>query len=73
MLISSFSAVKIKVITGNHEDLYNGLVSDRIDLEIVHLLDQLSTYGLKDDVIERCLPYSKQLPEDLKITKNRSS
>ena len=40
---------------------------------LTYLLDQLSTYGLKDDVIERCLPYSKQLPEDLKITKNRSS
>ena len=27
-----YPAVELKVITGNHEDLYNGLVSDRIDL-----------------------------------------
>jgi len=40
---------------------------------LTYLLEQLSSYGLRDDVIERCLPYSKELPETLKITKNRSS
>lgn len=40
---------------------------------LTYLLSELSTYGLKDDVIERCLPYSKVLPEDLKISKNHSS
>ena len=40
---------------------------------LTYLLDQLSTYGLRDEVIERCLPYSSSLPEDLKISKNHSS
>ena len=40
---------------------------------LTYLLEQLSTYGLKDEVIERCLPYSKILPEELKISKNHSS
>ena len=31
-----------------------------------YVLEQLSTYGLKDEVIERVLPYSKNLPADLK-------
>ena len=30
--MEKYPAVELKVITGNHEDLYNGLVSDRIDL-----------------------------------------
>jgi hypothetical protein len=33
---------------------------------LTYLLEQLSSYGLRDDVIERCLPYSKELPETLK-------
>jgi len=32
----------------------------------VYVLEQLSTYGLHDDVIERILPYSKNLPAELK-------
>ena len=40
---------------------------------LAYLLEQLSTHGLRDDVIDRCLPYSKKIPEDIKITKNRSS
>lgn len=40
---------------------------------LTYLLDQLSTYGLKDDVIERCLPYSRQLPEYLQISKSHST
>ena len=40
---------------------------------LTYLLEQLSTCGLKDEVIERCLPYSKSLPEELKISKNHSS
>ena len=40
---------------------------------LTYLLSELSTYGLKDDVIERCLPYSKGLLEDLNISKNHSS
>lgn len=38
-----------------------------------YLLEQLSTYGLREDVIERCLPYSGQLPENLYISKNHPS
>lgn len=48
----------------------NGLNPEKY---LTYLLDQLSTYGLRDDVIERCLPYSKSLPEELKISKNHSS
>ena len=40
---------------------------------LFYLLEQLSTYGLRDEVIEGCLPYSKDIPEHIKITKNRSS
>ncbi len=40
---------------------------------LTYLLTELSTYGLKDDVVERCLPYSRELPEDIKISKNHSS
>ena len=40
---------------------------------LTYLLDQLSTYGITDEVIERCLPYSRSLPEDIKISKNHSS
>lgn len=32
-----------------------------------YALKELSTYGLHDDVIERVLPYSGQLPKELKI------
>lgn len=40
---------------------------------LTYLLEQLSTYGLRDDVIDRCLPYSEKLPEYLHISKNHSS
>ena len=40
---------------------------------LTYLLEQLSAYGLRDDVIDRCLPYSGQLPEYLHISKNHSS
>lgn len=40
---------------------------------LTYLLEQLSTYGLRDEVIERCLPYSESLPDELRISKNHSS
>lgn len=39
---------------------------------LTYLLDQLSTYGLKDEIIENSLPYSKSLPEYLRITNSHS-
>lgn len=40
---------------------------------LAYLLDQLSSKGLRDEVIEQCLPYSSSLPEELRISKNHSS
>lgn len=34
---------------------------------LTYVFDELSTHGLRDDVIERVLPYSKSLPENLKV------
>lgn len=34
---------------------------------LAYVFQELSTYGLRDDVIERVLPYSEQLPAELKI------
>ena len=48
----------------------NGLNPEKY---LCYILTELSTHGLKDDVIERCLPYSKALPDDLKISKSHSS
>lgn len=33
---------------------------------LTYVLDELSSHGLRDDVIERVLPYSKSLPDNLK-------
>ena len=48
----------------------NGLDPEKY---LCYILTELSTHGLKDDVIERCLPYSNALPDDLKISKSHSS
>ena len=38
---------------------------------LVYVLDRLSSEGLRDDVVEEILPYSKSLPKDL-YSKNHS-
>ena len=39
---------------------------------IAYVLEQLSTYGLRDDIIENCLPYSKNIPASIKLPAHSS-
>lgn len=40
---------------------------------LTYVFQELSTYGLRDDVIERVLPYSDKLPAELKIKDKHKS